>query len=301
MTVDLLILAIADGISYASLLFLVALGLTLIFGVLQILNVAHGSLYAFGGYLAATFSAAALTHEASTGTLLACLVGAGLLVGLVMGAILEIGLLRRVQGRDPIVQLLITFAAFMIFEDVQRLIWGAQPTSAPEIVARFGTVDVAGGTFTRYQLLFIPCVALGIYALLLFFLKRTRLGKQVVAVTHNREVATAIGINARRIGYLTFTVGAMLGALGGALTAPTTSLLPGVGTEMIVLSFAVVATAGMGQISGALVAALLIGLARSVALYTFPEFEVVVPYLIMVAVLLVRPNGLFTIAQARKI
>lgn len=301
MNVDLFILAVADGLSYASLLFLVALGLTLIFGVLQILNVAHGSLYAFGGYLAATLSLTVMKHDPSTWTLLACLVGAALVVGLVIGSILEIGLLRRVQQRDPIVQLLITFAAFMIFEDVQRLVWGATPYSAPEIVSRFGTIDVAGGTFTRYQLLFIPAVALGAYALLLFFLKRTRLGKQVVAVTHNREVATAIGIDAKRIGYLTFIVGAVLGALGGALTAPTTSLLPGVGTEMIVLSFAVVATAGMGQISGALVAALLIGLARSIALYTYPELEVVVPYLIMVVVLLIRPNGLFTVAQARKI
>ncbi len=301
MNLDLFILALADGISYASLLFLVALGLTLIFGVLRILNVAHGSLYAFGGYLAATLSLAVAGREPSTGTLLLCLVGAALIVGIVIGSILELGLLRRVQDRDPVVKLLITFAAFMIFEDIQRLVWGASPYSAPEIVVRFGTIDVAGGTFTRYQLLFIPGVALATYAALLLFLKNTSLGKQVVAVTHDREVATAIGIDARRIGYLVFIVGAVLGALGGALTAPTTSLLPGVGTEMIVLSFAVVATAGMGQITGALIAALLIGLARSIALYTLPELEVVVPYLIMLAVLLVRPNGLLTVAESRKI
>src|SRR5207302_9040307 len=107
--------------------------------------------------------------------------------------------------------------------------------------------------------------------------------------------------NAKRIGFLTFVMGAILGALGGALAAPTTSLLPGVGTDMIVLSFAVVATAGLGQITGALVAALIIGMARSIAVYAAPELEVVVPYLIMVLVLLVRPNGLFTVAQARKI
>ncbi len=301
MTIDLFILAMADGLSYASLLFLVALGLTLIFGVMQILNVAHGSLYAFGGYVAAALSIAVASKEPSSWLLLGCLVAAALVVGIAMGVILEVGLLRRVQGRDPVVQLLITFAAFMIFEDVQRIVFGTTPYSAPEIVTRMGTIDVAGGTFTRYQLLFIPAVALGAYALLQLFLKRTQLGKQVVAVTHHREVATALGINAKRIGLLTFTVGAVLGALGGALTAPTTSLLPGVGTEMIVLSFAVVATAGMGQITGALVAALLIGLARSIAVYTLPEIEVVVPYLIMVLVLLVRPNGLFTVAQARKI
>ena len=110
-----------------------------------------------------------------------------------------------------------------------------------------------------------------------------------------------MGINAKRIRLVTFVVGAVLGALGGALAAPTTSLVPGVGTDMIVLSFAVVATAGLGQITGALVAAVMIGLARSIAVYTFPELEVVVPYLIMVLVLLVRPHGLFTVAQARRI
>ena len=301
MTLDLLPLALADGFSYAGLLFLVALGLTLIFGVMQILNVAHGSLYAFGGYTAAAFANWATQRGASTPVLLACLLAAALVVGFTLGAIMEVGLLRRVQGKDPVVGLLITFAAFMIFEDVQTLIFGGQPYTAAEIVTRMGTLEIAGATFTRYQLLLIPGVAIATYFLLLYFLRRTRVGKQIVAVTHNREVATALGINARRIGFLTFVLGAILGALGGALAAPTTSLLPGVGTDMIVLSFAVVATAGLGQITGALVAALIIGMARSVAVYAAPEIEVVVPYLIMVLVLLVRPNGLFTVAQARKI
>jgi len=156
-------------------------------------------------------------------------------------------------------------------------------------------------TYTAYQLLFIPLVALCAYGLLQYFLRYTRVGRQVIAVTHNAEVATALGIHAKRIRLITFIVGAVLGALGGALSVPTTSLVPGVGTDMIVLSFSVVATAGLGQITGALIAALMIGMARSLAVYTFPEFEVVVPYLIMVLVLLIRPYGLFTVAQARKI
>jgi branched-chain amino acid transport system permease protein len=110
-----------------------------------------------------------------------------------------------------------------------------------------------------------------------------------------------LGIHAKRIGWLTFVLGATLGALGGAMAAPTTSMVPGAGADMIVLSFAVVATAGMGQISGALLASLMIGLARSMAVYLAPEWEVAVPYLIMVLVLLVRPNGLFSVAQARRI
>lgn len=301
MTLDMLMLAAADGFSYAGLLFLVSLGLTLIFGVQGILNVAHGSLYAIGGYTAATLSIWAAGRDGPTWMLLAVLVIAALLVGLVLGGILEIGLLRRVQDRDPVLQLLVTFAAFLIFEDLQRLIWGVSPYSSTEVVTRLGTLDLFGITYTRYQLLLIPAVAVAVYLGLMYALRRTRLGKQIIAVTHNREVATALGINAKRIGLLTFIVGAVLGALGGAMAAPTTSLVPGVGTDMIVLSFSVVATAGLGQITGAFITALLIGLARSLAVYVYPELEVAVPYLIMVAVLLVRPNGLFTVAQARRI
>lgn len=301
MTIDLLILAAADGFSYAGLLFLVSLGLTLIFGVQGILNVAHGSLYAFGGYTAATLAIWAAEKQAPTWVLLAVLVAAALVVGAILGGILEIGLLRRVQDKDPVLQLLVTFAAFLIFEDLQRLIWGVTPYSSTEVVSRLGNLDIFGITYTVYQLLLIPAVAFGVYLGLLFALRRTRLGKQIIAVTHHREVAMALGINARKIGLIAFVMGAFLGALGGALAAPTTSLVPGVGTDMIVLSFSVVATAGLGQITGALIVALLIGLARSVAVYTAPELEVAVPYLIMVAVLLVRPNGLFTVAQARRI
>ena len=302
MNVDILLLALVDGLSYAGLLFLVALGLTLIFGVMGILNVAHGALYACGGYTAATFIVwATELGPAQTPILVAALFLAALLVGLVLGTILEVGLLRRVQDKDPILQLLVTFGAFLILEDVQSLIWGSAPYSASEVVTRLGTMELFGITYTNYQLLFIPLIALLVYALLQYFLRFTRIGKQIIAVTHNAEVATALGIHSTRIRLVTFVVAAMLGALGGALAAPTTSLVPGVGTDMIVLSFSVVATAGLGQITGALIAAVLIGLARSLAVYTVPELEVVVPYLIMVAVLLVRPYGLFTVAQARKI
>jgi branched-chain amino acid transport system permease protein len=301
MSTDLMLLAMADGVSYAGLLFMVSLGLTLICGVMGIVNVAHGALYAFGGYTASYLSLLAMNHEPSTLSLLLCLVVAAMVVGLVLGTGLEAGLLRRVQHRDPVQQLLMTFAAFMVLEDVQRLLWGTQPYSAPEVIGRLGTVSFFEVTYTTYQLIIIPLTALTAYAGLLFFLRFTSLGKQVVAVTHHREMATALGIHAKRIGWLTFVLGATLGALGGAMAAPTTSMVPGAGADMIVLSFAVVATAGLGQISGALLASLLIGLTRSVAVYMAPEWEVAVPYLIMVLVLLVRPNGLFSVAQARRI
>jgi branched-chain amino acid transport system permease protein len=266
-----------------------------------IVNVAHGALYAFGGYTASYFTLLAMKNDPSTLTLFACLILAALVIGVVLGTLLEYGLLRRVLGRDPVQQLLMTFAAFMVLEDIQRLIWGTQPYSAPDIISRLGTVHFFDVTYTSYQLIIIPIIALISYAGLLFFLHFTSLGKQVVAVTHHREMATALGIHAKRIGLLTFVLGATLGALGGAMAAPTTSMVPGAGADMIVLSFAVVATAGLGQISGALLASLMIGLTRSLAVYLAPEWEVAVPYLIMVLVLLVRPNGLFSVAQARRI
>lgn len=302
MNLDLLPLAVADGFSYAGLLFLVALGLTLIFGVMGILNVAHGALYAFGGYAAASLVQFMVARgDPPSILLLLALFAAAIVIGALLGCLLEVGLLRRVQGKDPILQLLITFGAFLILDDVQLLIWGGSPYTASEVSGRLGTIELFGVTYTAYQLVLIPVVALCAYGLLQYFLRYTRTGRQVVAVTHNAEVATALGIHAKRIRLVTFVVGAILGALGGALSVPTTSLVPGVGADMIVLSFSVVATAGLGQITGALIAALIIGMARSLAVYTFPEFEVVVPYVIMVLVLLIRPYGLFTVAQARKI
>lgn len=302
MNLDTLMLGIADGISYASLLFLVSLGLTLIFGVLGVLNIAHGSLYAFGGYTAASITAFAINHQLSSSLeLFACLVIAAIFIGLILGSIMEIGLLRYFQKKDPVIQLLVTFAAFVIFEDIQKIIWGTSPYSAGQIVSQLGTIDIFGVTYTRYQIILIPCIAIISYLGLNYFLKKTVLGKQTVAITHHREVATSLGINAKKIATLVFILGASFGALGGALAVPTSSLSPGIGAEMIVVSFTVVATAGLGQITGALITSLIIGLGRSIAVYAAPELEVAVPYIIMLAVLLIRPNGLFTITQARRI
>lgn len=302
MSPELIVLAVVDGLTYAGLLFLVALGLTLVFGVMGILNVAHGALYAFGGYTAATFVAWAIgVGEVPTFVLVLALLLAAMVVGGALGAFLDLGLLRYVQEKDPVLKLLITFGVFLVLEDVQHLIWGSAPYTASEVVSRFGTTEIFGVNFTTYQLVFIPLVALLVYGVLQYLLRATRIGKQIVAVTHNTEIATALGIHATRIRLVTFIVGAIFGALGGALAAPTTSLVPGVGADMIVLSFSVVATAGLGQITGALIAAVMIGLSRSLAVYLYPELEVVVPYLIMVGVLLFRPHGLFTVAQARRI
>jgi branched-chain amino acid transport system permease protein len=298
---EMIVLALMDGLSQAAVLFLVALGMTLVFGVMNIVNMAHGSFYALGGYMAASLGLWASAQGASPAWSLLILPLAAIIIGCVFGALMETTLMQRIYQKDPILQLLITFSAFMIFEDLQRLIWGSQPYFVSEIVNYLGTVDVLGITYTRYQLLVLPGIALTVFIVLRSFLKFSSMGRQIVAVSHHREMSTALGINVKRISLLTFVVSAILGALAGALASPTVSWVPGIGGEMIVLSFAVVATAGLGQIEGALVAALLIGLARSFTVYLLPEIEVLVPFLIMVLVLLFRPQGLFSVAQARRV
>ncbi len=301
MDASLIALALMDGVSYAALLFLVALGLTLIFGVMRILNIAHGSLYAWGGYFAATLGLAITNYALPAWLGLPALFVAAIVIGGLLGTVLEFALLRRILDKDPILQLLVTFAAFMVLEDLQRLIWGVQPVFVSDVVNQLGTLDVVGVTYTRYQLLVLPAVAIAAFFALRWFLGKTALGRQVTAVTHHREVATAMGVNTHRVTWLTIALGGMLGALGGALASPTTSFTPGIGADMMVLSFAVVATAGLGQIGGAAIAALMIGLARSFSVYLMPEIEVLMPYLIMVAVLLIRPEGLFSTVAARRI
>ncbi|WP_332751065.1 branched-chain amino acid ABC transporter permease [Hydrogenophaga sp.] len=300
MNSSMIVLALLDGITQAALLALVALGLTLIFGVMRIVNVAHGSFYAFGGYAAAKLSALIATGESIPMSLFALLLGA-LLMGLLLGAIIEAGLVRRILNIDPVMQLLSTFAVFMILEDLQRLIWGSSPVSVTHAVDSMGIVQVGDVTYTAYQLILLPLAAVLVFAGLRWSLGHTRFGRQIMAVTHHREVATAMGVNAKRVGLLTFCLGAVMGTLGGALASPTTSLVPGIGGEMMVLSFAVVAVAGLGQITGTAVAALLIGLGRAFSVYLLPELEVLVPYLIMLVVLLWRPQGLFAVAESRRV
>ncbi len=300
MNASLILLALLDGLTQATLLFLVALGLTLIFGVMRILNVAHGSLYAFGGYAAATVGKYIGNGQSIPLSLLALLLGA-LAVGLLLGAVIEFGLVRRILHLDPVMQLLATFAVFMILEDLQRLIWGTSPVSVTHAVDAMGNLKVGVVTYTAYQLLLLPTVAVAVFVGLRWSLGNTRFGRQIMAVTHHREVAQAMGINAKKVGLLTFCAGAVLGTLGGALASPTTSLVPGIGGDMMVLSFAVVAVAGLGQITGTAVAALMIGMGKAFAVYLLPELDVLVPYLIMLAVLLWRPQGLFAVAEARRV
>lgn len=298
---DIVLLACLDGLAYGALVFLVAVGLSLIFGVLRVLNVAHGSFYAIGAYCAASLGLGLTAWGLSPWLAFPAFILAAVAVGVVLGGVVELVLLRRIYGKEEVLQLLVTFAVFMILEDLQKLLWGVQPYFVSTPVNLLGAVEVVGIYYTAYQLILLPAVAAVVLLGLRYFLRKTRGGRVIVAVTQDREAAMAMGINAARVFLVTFVIGASLAALGGALASATTSLTPGIGSGMIVLSFAVAATAGLGRIEGAAVAALLIGLGRSAAVYFAPELDVLIPYLIMVAVLLIKPQGLFSTVQTRKV
>jgi branched-chain amino acid transport system permease protein len=291
---------IVDGAIYAAWLFVIAVGLTLIYGVMKILNMAHGSLYALGAYAAASMAGAWLAGGHAPFASYAILVLAAIVVGLIAGPLIERGLLRYMYGKDEIVLLLVTYALFLILEDVIKLIWGVDPYFVAQPYGLLGNLDFAGLTYPVYSFVLIA-VAVIVGIAIAWVLQRTRRGKLLVAVIHDREIAQAMGINVSRYYLVTFTAGAMLAAIGGALTAPTISVVPGMGVEVIVLAFAVVVIGGLGSLPGAALGALIVGLVRSAAVHFLPQVELFSIYLVMALVLIFRPKGLFAAAEARKI
>jgi branched-chain amino acid transport system permease protein len=289
-----------DGLVSASVLFLIAVGLTFIYGVLRIVNVAHGSLYALGAYTAVSLVSWFVAAGGSPYLTYALLVAAALLVGVVVGPVLERVFLRPFYGREDVIQLLVTFSVFLILEDAMKLVWGVRSVYADTPYALLGQVNLAGISYSVYQLLLVG-VALATAGLLSVLINGTRFGKLVVAVISDREMSTALGIHVGRLFTVAFTLGAIFAALGGAFVAPTIAVGPGVSVEAIVLAFAVVVIGGLGSLRGAALGALLVGLARSVAVHRFPEVDLAVIYLIMVAILLFRPQGLFGELALRRI
>jgi len=289
-----------DGLTYASWLFLVSAGLTFTYGVLRVLNLAHGNLYALGAYLSATL----VLHYAATGSppalAYALLLLAAVVIGVAVGPLIERVFLRRVYSRDEEVQLLLTFSISLILEDVVKLVWGVSPIFADLPYTYLGRVRLGGVNYAWYPFL-LSAIALAVGGLLWLVVTRTRLGKILTSVITDREVSLTLGINVPRVYTLAFTAGAVLAALGGALTAPMFSLVPGVGAEVLVTSFAVVAIGGLGSIGGAALGSLLVGLARSAAVYFKPELDLFAIYLIMAVVLLFRPQGFFGEIEVRRI
>jgi branched-chain amino acid transport system permease protein len=295
-----LLAVLVDGIIYASWLFIIGAGLTIIYGVMRILNMAHGSLYALGAYAAASLTGVWLRGGYPPVGSYAMLGLAALLVGVVMGPLIERGLLRFCYGKDEVVLVLVTYALFLILEDLIKLVWGVESYFVSEPYGLLGNVDLGPLSYPVYSgVLVVAAVAVGLA--LRFGIYGTRYGKLLLAVIHDREVSAALGIDVTRIYLVTFTVGTTLAAIGGALTAPTVSVVPGMGVEVIVLAFAVVVIGGLGSMPGAALGSLIVGLVRSGAVHWLPQVELFSIYLVMALVLAFRPRGLFVAVEARKI
>jgi branched-chain amino acid transport system permease protein len=297
---DLLLTILMDGLIYASWLFIVALGLTLVFGVLKILNIAHGSLYALGAYGAASAVGLFATLGFHPALSLLAMLLAAVTVALILGPLLERALLRLFYGRDEVLLLLVTYALFLILEDATKLVWGVNPYYVSEPYGLFGNVTFGPLFYVGYDLALIGLAlacGLGVW----FGLNRTRAGKIVLAVIHNPEMSASMGVNVNRVHVAAFTAGVFLAALGGAFTAPMISVQPGVSVGVIIVSFAVIIIGGLGSIEGAAIGAVVVGIARATAVHLAPAAELFIIYLVMAGVLIFRPEGLFQRAAARKI
>ena len=274
-----------SGVIVGMLLFLVAAGLTLIFGVLKVVNFAHGAFYMLGAYFAFSI------YQASDSFALA-LVGGAIGAGLA-GLVAERAFISRVYGGSVLMQLLVCYALVLILDDLVRIVWGTDFKSMgmPEAFA-VPPLFVAGGVVPPFYL-FLMAVTLVVAAVLGIALARTRLGKTVRAAAQNPQMVSALGINTGLIYGGVFALGALLAGLAGALAAPVRSLTPGMGFSILIDSFIVTVIGGMGSVAGALVGALLIGVVRSFGSIGFPLFTDGLTYVVMAAVLVAKPTGLF--------
>src|SRR5215475_1463261 len=286
---------LAGGVFHAAVLFLVAAGLQLVFGVQKIVNLACGSFYALGAYFGITFMGYATQFGVSPWLMLPGLIVSGILLGFI-GPPIE-RLLRSVYSRDESFSLLLTFALVLIFQDVFKFFWGANPRSLDSAYLIYGTLSAGDFSVPVYNLLVIAA-AIAVAAGLGLFLQRTKYGRLLRATAENRAMAEALGVDGRRIYAAVFTRGAVLGTTAGALVVPTAAASLDMAIEFVIEAFAVVVIGGLGSMRGALAGALIVGLIRAYALVVYPEAEVLAIYVIVIAVLLLRPAGLFGKAPA---
>ena len=281
---------VIGGVFHAAVLFLVAAGLQLVFGVQKIVNLACGSFYALGAYFGISAVNWAMAAGIPAGLFLPVLIASGLLLGLI-GPAIE-ALLRTVYHRDEAFQLLLTFALVLMFQDVLRFFWGANPQTLGNLVMQYGKVSVGAVQVPTYNVLVILAsilIAAGIGA----FLQRTRFGRILRATAENREMSQALGVNVRWIFASVFTLGTVLGTVGGALVVPTAAASLDMPVELVVEAFAVVVIGGLGSMRGALAGALIVGLMRAAAISWYAELEMLAIYLVVIVVLIARPAGLF--------
>src|SRR5258705_12629700 len=249
---------------------------------MKILNVTHGSFYVLGAYAGASLTGAWLARGFPPMLSYAVLLAGAVLVTLVFAPLIERGLLRFMYAKDEVVILLITYALFLILEDTIKLIWGVNPYFVAEPYAVVGSCEVGGPRYPTYNLILVG-LALALAAGLAWNLRATRSGKLLVAVIHDPEMSRALGVNVDRYYLVTFTLACFLAALGGSFTAPTVSVVPGLGVDVIVLSFAVVVIGGLGSLPGAALGAVIVGLGGSLSVHYLPQVELFCIYFFIAA------------------
>lgn len=285
MSASALTIHLLNALSFSMLLFCIAVGLTVIFGVLKIINFAHGALYMLGAYL--TFQVVGVWGLPFW---LSLLIAPAIVAAL--GALLERVFLRRIYTRDITVQLLLTFAFVLVLDDVVRLIWGSGIHATPRPPLLGGTVDVLGRSYPVYALFVIavgPVLALGLW----FLIERTSFGQRIRAAAADRDMAAALGINVPLLFTGVFALGSFLAGFGGALAAPMRSVAPSMGENIIILAFIVAVIGGLGSFPGALLGSVIVGLLIEFGPLFIPRAEMALAYVAMALVLLVRPTGLF--------
>ena len=283
-----LFIPVMNSISLGMNLFIIAAGLTLVFGVLRIVNFAHGSFYMVGAYVA--YSVIGVVGDTDLG-FWAGVLGAAVIMGMI-AFFVERLLLARLYDKDHMLQLLFTFALVLIFKDLVKIIWGSQQFSISSPPMLQGAVDLGISMYPAYMLVLCiigPLIALGIW----FAIEKTRWGRIVRAACLDREMLSALGTDVKRVYSTVFVIGAMLAAVGGALAAPRSAVDPGMDGLVIIDCFVIVIIGGLGSLIGSFVGALILGFLTVIGSLFLHEWVIVAVYILMVAVLLVRPWGLF--------
>jgi branched-chain amino acid transport system permease protein len=279
------LIQVLNSLQYGLLLFMLAAGLTLIFGIMGVVNLAHGSFYMLGAYMAWSLS------SAFNNLLLAVVVGAALSV--VLGLVLEWVLFRHFYKRDHLDQVLLTFGLIYIFEEVRSLLWGddVHSVQVPDILNwSFALTDNL--SYPAYRLaMSVICIVLAVALYLL--ISKTRLGMKIRAGAFNRDMTEALGINIRLIHMVVFGLGVGLASVAGMIAAPISSVYPNMGSSVLIMCFVVVVIGGIGSVRGALIAALLVGLVDTFGKVLVPQIAGMLVYMLMAAVLLYKPEGLF--------
>ena len=279
------LIQILNSVQYGLLLFLVASGLTLIFGIMGVINLAHGSFYMIGAYLAFTLSSL-------TGSLWLA-IPLGIVVSAALGLVLEWALISRLYRRDHLYQVLLTFGLILVFEELRSIVVGDDVHSVAIPAALAASLPLTDTLSYPVYRLFISAVCLALAAMMYVTIQKTRFGMMIRAAASNPEMATSLGLDIRWIHALVFAAGVALAAFAGMIAAPVSSVFPGMGSQVLIVCFVIVVIGGIGSLKGALIAALLIGFADTFGKVLFPDYASIAVYLLMAVVLLFRPLGLF--------